>query len=39
MSSCITDGFSCINKDVCSSYYTKIACNIGGTDGICVWNG
>ncbi|CAD8206757.1 unnamed protein product [Paramecium octaurelia] len=39
MSSCITDGFNCINKDVCSSYTTKIACTIGGTDGICVWNG
>ncbi|CAD8196450.1 unnamed protein product [Paramecium pentaurelia] len=37
--SCITDGSNCINKDMCSSYITKIACSIGGTDGICVWNG
>ncbi|CAK66479.1 unnamed protein product (macronuclear) [Paramecium tetraurelia] len=37
--SCITDGSKCINKDMCSTYTTKIACSIGGTDGICVWNG
>ncbi|CAD8122236.1 unnamed protein product [Paramecium sonneborni] len=38
LSNCITNGVNCINKDTCSRYITKIACNVGGTDGICVWN-
>ncbi|CAD8170625.1 unnamed protein product [Paramecium octaurelia] len=38
LSNCITNGVNCISKDTCSRYITKIACNVGGTDGICVWN-
>ncbi|CAD8087924.1 unnamed protein product [Paramecium sonneborni] len=36
-SQCISNGLYCINKSQCSSYKTKVACNSGGMDGICVF--
>lgn len=34
---CISNGTTCQSKQVCSSYTTKMACNSGGSDGICVF--
>ncbi|CAD8170603.1 unnamed protein product [Paramecium octaurelia] len=35
---CISDGEKCVLKDKCAKYNTKVACNISGVDGICVWD-
>ncbi|CAD8176717.1 unnamed protein product [Paramecium octaurelia] len=35
--SCISNGTNCITKGECATYKTKIACNSGGVDGICVF--
>ncbi|CAD8109110.1 unnamed protein product [Paramecium primaurelia] len=37
LSSCVSDGTTCITKANCSTYKTKTACNSGGLDGICVF--
>ncbi|CAD8072604.1 unnamed protein product [Paramecium sonneborni] len=34
---CISNGKNCILKNKCQTYKTKIACNSGGLDGICVF--
>ncbi|KAM3145775.1 hypothetical protein pb186bvf_002070 [Paramecium bursaria] len=39
ISGCISDGQKCISKAKCSTYTTKLACNSGGTDGICAYVG
>ena len=37
LSGCVSDGAKCIAKAACSTYTTKISCNSGGTDGVCVF--
>ncbi|CAD8160881.1 unnamed protein product [Paramecium octaurelia] len=36
-SKCISNGTYCINKSQCVSYKTRVACNSGGLDGVCVF--
>ncbi|CAD8096596.1 unnamed protein product [Paramecium sonneborni] len=38
LSFCTSNGTDCIEKANCTSYESKIACNSGGLDGICVFN-
>nr|P17053.1 RecName: Full=G surface protein, allelic form 168; Flags: Precursor [Paramecium primaurelia]CAA36378.1 unnamed protein product [Paramecium primaurelia] len=37
LSTCVSNGTACIPKANCSTYTSKIACNSGGLDGICVF--
>lgn len=38
LDNCITDGTKCIAKTNCVLYTSQVACEISGTDGICLWN-
>lgn len=37
LTGCVSDGTKCITKGKCDAYTTKIGCNSGGTDGLCVF--
>nr|P13837.1 RecName: Full=G surface protein, allelic form 156; Flags: Precursor [Paramecium primaurelia]CAA27514.1 unnamed protein product [Paramecium primaurelia] len=37
LSTCVSNGTACIPKANCSTYTSKVACNSGGLDGICVF--